>query len=246
MVVVLAIWRGARIFLSESVLTATHVLEASLVLSCVVSLVREYRFPGITSRHSCIKWLTPVIMVMLGFLLNGYVFYLRSMPADKKKAIKTVVPFKGKWRVITGGRFEFMNYHYNNPDTQNYAVDFVKTGPDDASRGQKIYAPVGGLVVKAVGNRKEGIYDPPEGNIVIIQTENHTDVWLVHLQEGSVKVKAGDMVEAGQEIASCGASGGADLPHLHIHAERNGKPVPLLMGRGALFPVRGDVISDKD
>jgi hypothetical protein len=61
-------------------------------------------------------------------------------------------------------------------------------------------------------------------------------------EEGAVKAKAGERVKAGEEIAACGASGGADIPQLHLHAECSGRPVPMLIGSCRRFPIRGDVV----
>src|SRR5262249_8373941 len=38
-----------------------------------------------------------------------------------------------------------------------------------------------------------------------------------HLQPGSLKVKVGDRVRAGQVLALLGNSGNSDAPHLHFH-----------------------------
>ena len=54
------------------------------------------------------------------------------------------------------------------------------------------------------------------GNGVVI---DHGDGWetqYCHLARGSVKVKAGDMVTAGQPIARVGLSGDTEFPHLHL------------------------------
>jgi murein DD-endopeptidase MepM/ murein hydrolase activator NlpD len=55
---------------------------------------------------------------------------------------------------------------------------------------------------------------------------------MVHLQEGSIKVKIGDEVTAGQPIAKAGNSGMTLYPHLHIQATRGhwlyGRAVPIL------------------
>ena len=240
----LAIVSGARIFLSGSLLTASYILACSVFLTVMIDLASDYRYPAIRSKKETKKKIfSSSLMVFIGMAAFLFVVYLKSMPGVKRDACNMTNPFRGKWRVITGGRFKFMNYHHNNPDVQNYAVDFVKDGPEDASRGQKIFSPVTGKVLKAVGNRKEGEYDPPEGNIVILETDDGILVWLCHLQEGSVKVRDGGMVKAGEEIAACGASGGADVPHLHLHAEHNGKAVPMLLGKRHTFPIRGDIIS---
>jgi hypothetical protein len=241
----LAILKGARIFFSGSLLKSTHVLAASLLVGVILDLLSEILFPlKIKIQKTKRKWAARIIMGLCGVSLLIAVLVLRSMPGSQENALKMSMPFKGKWRVITGGRFRFMNYHHVNPDSQNLAVDFVVAeGGGDASRGQKVFSPVSGTIVRAVGNLREGGWDPPEGNIVIIKTDEGVQVWMCHLQENSVKVSTGERIDAGREIAACGASGGADVPHLHLHAEKNGRAVPMLLGKYRVFPIRGDVIS---
>jgi hypothetical protein len=241
----LGIFRGARIFLLGTLLKSTYVLASSLLLTVILDLLSDYLYPRKPGgRDSGRKIVSCFLMGLCGVSVFLFVSMLQSMPGSKRDALKMSVPFQGKWRVITGGRFKFMNYHHGNPTSQNFAADFVRMeGGEGASRGRKVYSPVSGTVVKSVGDLKEGNLDPPEGNIVIIKTDEGVHVWLCHLQEGSVKVSSGERIEVGREIAACGASGGADVPHLHLHAEKDGKPVPMLLGKSRIFPIRGDVIS---
>jgi len=238
----MAVFRGARIFLEGPILFAAHVLAFSLIASVLIDLSGEILLPKRPVKTGWKHFIAPSLIALFGAGLFSLVLYLRHTPGPVADALPMEIPFRGEWRVITGGAPEFMNYHHDNPPSQNYAVDFVKTGPEGASRGQPLFAPVGGRVKVAVGDRKEGEWDPPEGNIVIITTRDGTDVWLCHLEEGSVKLVEGDPLEAGDPLAASGASGGADLPHLHLHAEKAGRPVPMLLGKGEIFPIRGDII----
>lgn len=57
----------------------------------------------------------------------------------------------------------------------------------------------------------------PAGNCVILDLGNGYFGVYAHLKPGSIKVKAGDTVRSGQEIALVGNSGNSDGPHLHFH-----------------------------
>ncbi|MFJ6515637.1 M23 family metallopeptidase [Streptomyces sp. NPDC091406] len=55
------------------------------------------------------------------------------------------------------------------------------------------------------------------GNHVILDLGDGTYAAYAHAQHGSLQVKAGDTVQAGQQIARCGNSGNTSEPHLHFH-----------------------------
>jgi len=55
------------------------------------------------------------------------------------------------------------------------------------------------------------------GNHVIVRHADGVYSVSAHLKPGSIKVKAGDRVQAGQMIAAVGTSGNSTEPHLHFH-----------------------------
>ncbi|MFF6907700.1 M23 family metallopeptidase [Streptomyces sp. NPDC012389] len=55
------------------------------------------------------------------------------------------------------------------------------------------------------------------GNHVILDLGDGTYAAYAHIRRGSLQVKAGDTVRAGQEIARVGNSGNTTEPHLHFH-----------------------------
>ena len=54
------------------------------------------------------------------------------------------------------------------------------------------------------------------GNHVILGLGNGTYAAYAHLQRGSLTVREGDSVHAGQPLARCGNSGDSSEPHLHF------------------------------
>ena len=57
------------------------------------------------------------------------------------------------------------------------------------------------------------------GNHVMLGLDDESVyVALVHLRDGSVRVRAGDRVVLGQQLAECGSSGNSTLPHVHVQA----------------------------
>jgi len=125
-------------------------------------------------------------------------------------------------------------------NASRYAFDFVVADRDGAfftGDGQKredypgygspVLAPAAGTVVRmfgaapnaaasmtAAGYRQDALR-AVFGNYIVIDHGNGEYSQLGHLKQGSVKVRVGDKVTAGQVIAQVGASGTSLFPHLH-------------------------------
>jgi hypothetical protein len=145
------------------------------------------------------------------------------------------LPFNGPWLVFWGGRTKEQNYHVATVD-QHYACDFQvrKDGRSHTGDGSKreqyycfglpILAPGAGVVVKVVADVADqvpGKMDPAHapGNYVVIDHGNGEFSFLCHLRQRSAKVKEGQKVNAGDELAACGNSGNTSEPHLHYHLQ---------------------------
>jgi hypothetical protein len=59
--------------------------------------------------------------------------------------------------------------------------------------------------------------DNIDGNHVILDVGGGHWVFYAHLKKGSLRVKRGDRVRAGQELARLGNTGNTSAPHLHLH-----------------------------
>jgi hypothetical protein len=128
-------------------------------------------------------------------------------------------------------------------NSNRYAYDFVsidkkgnmyKNNPFQKENwyvfGKKVYAPGAGRVVESQNNIPDNIFNgksvkypdiPFEldsfgmGNHVIIDHGNGEYSVILHMQMGSVIVKTGDRLKAGQQIGNVGFSGDAIFPHVH-------------------------------
>jgi Peptidase family M23 len=127
-----------------------------------------------------------------------------------------------------------------------YAYDLMKVKEDGAlfagdprkkeswlTYGVPIFAPASGTVVEAVSDVAENIFaangdaqipssadakDPLGfGNHVAILHGDGRVSWLLHMQPGSVQVKAGSHVYSGQFLGIVGFSGDSLFPHLHFN-----------------------------
>ncbi|MBK5968221.1 MULTISPECIES: M23 family metallopeptidase [Thiorhodovibrio] len=85
-----------------------------------------------------------------------------------------------------------------------------------AKVGTSILAMADGLVVFA--GRKHGY-----GNIVEIRHGNGLETWYAHNKAN--RVKEGDLVNRGQEIATLGSTGRSTGPHVHFEVRKNGVPI---------------------
>lgn len=63
------------------------------------------------------------------------------------------------------------------------------------------------------------------GNGVVIAHEDGWETQYCHLEQGSVIVQTGDVVEAGDVLGLMGLSGRTQFPHLHITVRKNGETV---------------------
>ncbi len=230
-----SIYWGAPLFMTGRNLTASLVLGFSVLFATCVDTFIIIRFSS-SSKSEKNSWITAAFSLSTGLLTLAFVLYLRLPPAN---GIQLAFPVKGEWKVVTGGRTSLTNYHHGNPDSQNYAVDIIVRKGDSA--GEPIYAPLIGIVVRAIDDRVQG---SPEsrGNVVVIQADDNIQVWLAHLQQNSVLVKEGELVTEGHLIARCGSTGSAEIAHLHIHAEKDGRPVAMRFGKQQRFLLRNAII----
>lgn len=71
----------------------------------------------------------------------------------------------------------------------------------------------------------DAVKDREAGNSLIIDHGNGWETQYGHLRKGSIIVKPGQTVTAGQPIALMGLSGNTEFTHTHFEVRHNGKPV---------------------
>jgi len=162
------------------------------------------------------------------------------------------LPFKGRWYVVQGGDSLDVNHHMGNP-AEWYGVDFMKPeeakpgdkkkheGPPDLQNdrdfsskafycwNEPVLAPSDGEVVQAVeefADNAVGMKDEahPDGNYLVIKSPAGRFIFLSHLQQGSLLVKSGAHVSAGDPLAKCGNSGNTEHPVLHMRVVTDPAP----------------------
>ena len=182
------------------------------------------------------------------FLLFLLYRIIRVIYEKETGAIEIQFPFRqGDYRVTDGGNSRLsrlMNYHYhsvihrrkNTHRSMLYATDVVKIhrrswiflprrNEDYPVFGDSLYSPVSGSVVKVVNEIADNIpfsgdYPYNTGNTVILKQDDRY-LLLGHLRMGSIRVREGDMVEAGEYLGEAGNSGMSERPHLHMQMMRS-------------------------
>jgi hypothetical protein len=118
-------------------------------------------------------------------------------------------------------------------------TDFRVIGADPLARRTAVLAAAPGRVravrdgMPDVSVRVRGaamVAGREAGNSVII---DHGEDWVTqyaHLRNGSVAVRPGDMVQAGQQLGFVGLSGHTEFPHLHFEVRHRGAPIDPHVG----------------
>jgi murein DD-endopeptidase MepM/ murein hydrolase activator NlpD len=158
----------------------------------------------------------------------------------------------GGWHVSWGGRDAISNYHVIAAD-QRYASDYLlsRGGAFAAKGGQRnedhfcwnepVLAPAAGRVVSAVGNVADNPRPgqkiagaPAPGNHVVIDHGKGEHSLVAHFRQGTLAVREGQKVKAGQLLGLCGNSGNSSQPHVHYHLQ-TGKRFGEGLGLPAFF-----------
>lgn len=188
---------------------------------------------------------SPVRMLakgLIGLLFGGVAFGVVKAYEVPPNPLNLSLPVRsGNFLVLHGGSAAPANIHFQEEKTR-YSVDLVKLNqygmrasgiyPKDprefAMFGVPVFAPCDGVVVAVVDRFDDASIDPkyPLGNMVATRCGTAI-VFLGQLQRGSVAVREGTKVTPAVQIARAGNSGASAEPHLHVHAERDGQPVPI-------------------
>lgn len=155
-----------------------------------------------------------------------------------------VVPFRGHgivgqdW-ITSGGHGSFSNafaVDLDGLDEKDGELSDANELTADAGYGREIIAPAAGTVVYARNDVPDNehlgtepgddfyrpLHDPMmarAGNCVVIDHGNSEYSMMMHLKPGSVTVKVGSRVSAGQVIGKLGSSGDAFGPHVHYQLQ---------------------------
>jgi hypothetical protein len=176
-------------------------------------------------------------------------------PRNDSDHRRSLVPLNGKARI-----------------SQRFAIDWLLVGPngntshDDRDKnenywgfGQPIRSVASGEVTEAVDSIADNVPHAPlppitvatiAGNHVIVRIGPDRFVMFAHLERGSVRVRLGEHVTAGQLLGALGNSGQTTAPHLHFQVMDASSPlaaegVPFVFDRFTFLGFGQDYEPDK-
>jgi murein DD-endopeptidase MepM/ murein hydrolase activator NlpD len=126
----------------------------------------------------------------------------------------------------SAGRRDYMGFTGDDAITYDGhdGIDIAISGFEKMDEGVSVLAGFDGVVQSAEDgapdrNTSETAQDQKaRANDIVLAAPNGFTVAYWHLKKGSVLVKAGDRVKAGQTMAELGSSGQSGGPHVHISA----------------------------
>ena len=184
------------------------------------------------------KAVSLVLSILLAFpILMLFNVIQIEYPASINKVSPSITvrwPLNERTIVAWGGDTVESNAPHTIWASERWAYDLFIEPADMGSKNledygiynKEVVAPISGTVVAAYDAEGDILPNTEEflsleGNYVYIEIdETGTFLLLNHLKKGSVLVKAGEHVKAGDIIAKVGNSGTTSEPHLHIHHQR--------------------------
>jgi murein DD-endopeptidase MepM/ murein hydrolase activator NlpD len=184
--------------------------------------------------------------------LRGSNWVAANGPGNTSGHRRGIIPVDGAARVPQRFAIDWVEIDKSG---KTYSGDDKKNGSYFAY-GKKIHAVADGVVtevkdgipqnVPGIASRAVPItFDTVGGNHIILDLGGGVYAFYAHLQPGSLRVKVGDKVKAGEVIALLGNSGNSTEPHLHFHlidrsSPLGGEGLPFaypsyqLLGKGSL------------
>ena len=239
-------WRGALDVLTVAALAALALIWSIRLAQWGRALVEDPRRVLLMAGSLLMTILSPPVLLFSLAQLGGELLvrlrYRGRLPAPGtyRQKVRYRLPVTGCWTVYNGGVTAETSHSWGLAG-QRYAYDLVVSDangrscrvdsapkPEDCyAWGQPIVAPADGLVVAARDGHRDcpwvGIVDlfawSPLGNVVVIRHAEREYSLLAHLQRGSICVRPGQPVQAGQMVGRCGNSGHSTEPHLHVQVQ---------------------------
>lgn len=124
---------------------------------------------------------------------------------------------------------------YDGHDGTDIAISDRKT----MTQGVPVLAATDGEVLRVRDGEADGAYlDGAKvggkecGNAVLMRLEDGWQARYCHMRNGSVAVRPGQKVKAGERLGMVGLSGLTEFPHLHLDLQHDGRKIDPFTGAG--------------
>ena len=184
--------------------------------------------------------------------LRGSNWLAGNGPGNTSGHRRGIIPIDGAARVPQRFAIDWVQV---NKDGKTFSGD-EKKNENYLCYGQRVHAVANGVVTEVKDGIPQNVpgadsravpitLETVGGNHIILDIGSGVYAFYAHLQPGSLKVKVGDHVKAGEVIALLGNSGNSTEPHLHFHlidrsSPLGGEGLPFsyssysLLGKGSL------------
>ncbi len=229
----------------RSVLLAVIAVAMSVLIIDATSIFwTVYKIPVFTLPFNIVTITLLFVLRNVHFKLFAYT--IKSKPEQtlssammsqlrfKSSDISIYLPFSGTWSV-----YQAFDDEWTHQGDWKYAYDFVIIGENGKSFKETgaylndyyaykkpVLSPISGYVTEVMTHMEDNPIGEVDnvhnwGNFIILQTAGGVFVELSHFSEGSMTLRRGDYVEAGQFLGLCGNSGYSPQPHIHIQVQEN-------------------------
>lgn len=158
-----------------------------------------------------------------------------SLPLDCAVGSTCIVQNYADWQAGAGARDPMCGpLTYDGHDGLDFRAPLAL-----AQRGVAVLAPAAGVVRSVRDGEPEGAFlrggmaavaGRDCGNGVVIDHDGGWQSQVCHMRAGSLTVRAGQRVTAGQRLGLIGLSGHTEFPHVHLALRRNGATLDPLTG----------------
>ncbi|MFW6303076.1 MAG: hypothetical protein ACOC2L_00525 [Candidatus Sumerlaeota bacterium] len=216
------------------------ILIAGIILTLTMLFARRLDAHGRKVLH-----LTALTVFILGLLTGGWMLYVKSVPGGIEDAIILErPPFNGSWWVTSGGRSRLTNRFVDNDHREpahRYSVFMIHAHVEDTDvYDQGVYAPFDAKVVGPLPS------DPGPNDKIVLQNGAGKNLEIRNIDPRSISKSVGETVRLGERIGKYKSYYWGNRPGLRMHAEKDGRPLSILIGPERIFPIRGDVIAFED
>lgn len=194
------------------------------------------------------EWIADRVMMWLCLrLYPAYLIVVGSILGSRLAAAEEIIQFKMPAACEVGRTCYLQNYVDIDPtptakdyrcSTRSYdahnGTDFRLPSMKAQRAGVDVIAAAAGRVARVRDGVPEGVFLQSArqavkgtecGNGVVVEHPGRWETQYCHMAKGSIRVKSGDVVSAGQSLGQIGLSGLTEYPHLHFTVRHGSKIV---------------------